>query len=129
MSSPSTRSSGRSSGPRRSNAGSGRKIGPFAITPIRIILALGFLGALAYLAWATVKVRDSTQIPMVTTGLGVLALLFAVTSAGGAVRMWQAWKHGDQAQTLLFAILGGIAGMLALGSFAGMLVLSLVWGS
>ncbi len=66
---------------------------------------------------------------MVTSGIGVLGIAFAATSGGGAVRMWQAWQGGREAETVLFALLGGIAGMLALGCFAGTLVLSLVWRS
>ncbi len=111
------------------NPGPRTHLGPFAITPFRVVLVLGFVGSLAYIAWAIVKVRASTQIPMVTFGFGVLGIVFAAASAGGAVRMWQAWKGGFQAQTLLFAVFGGIAGMLALGCFAGALVLSLVWGA
>ncbi|MBI2762211.1 MAG: hypothetical protein HYX54_00410 [Chloroflexi bacterium] len=114
--------------PRRTN-GARPHVGPVALTPFRIILALGFVGSLAYIAWAILKVKDSAQIPMVTTGIGVLGIVFAAASAGGAVRMWQAWKRGRQAETVLFALLGGIAGLLALGSFAGTLVLSLVWRS
>lgn len=114
--------------PRRTN-GSRPHVGPVAITPFRIVLVLGLVGSLAYIGWAILKVEDSAQIPMVTSGIGVLGVVFAAASAGGAVRMWQAWKHGRQAETVLFAMFGGIAGMLALGCFAGTLVLSLVWGS
>lgn len=123
----------RSAGPARRSprrvSGSRPHLGPVAVTPFRIVLAVGLIGSLAYVAWAILKVRDSAQIPMVTTGIGVLGLVFAATSAAGAVRMWQAWQRGRQAETVLFAMFGGIAGMLALGCFAGALVLSLVWRS
>ncbi len=118
--------------PRRtggSRAGWSRHIGPFAITPFRIVLAAAFLGALTYIAWAIAMVNDSTQIPMVTTGIGVLGIVFAALSAGGAIRMWRAWQAHAQGQMLVFAFFGGIAGMIALACFAGTLVLSLVWGS
>lgn len=115
--------------PRRSAGRGLPHVGPFAITPFRIILLLGFFGSLVYIAWAILKVDDSAQLPMVTLGLGILGIVFAATSGGGAIRMWQAWRQGNQPETVLFALLGGIAGMLALGCFAGTLVLSLVWGS
>lgn len=105
-----------------------RQIGPFAVTPFRVLLALAFLSGPAYIGWAILRVRDSSQIPMVTTGFAVLGLAFAALSVGSAIRMWQVWQEGRQGQTLLLAALGGISGMLALGSFAGTLVLSLVWG-
>jgi hypothetical protein len=102
----------------------GRHVGPFAITPFRVILAVAYLGAIVYVVWAILKVRDSSQIGMVMTGLGVLGLALTATSAGGAVRMWQAWTP-----TVLWAMFGGIAGMLAIGCFAGVLVFSLLMGA
>lgn len=104
-------------------------IAQFAITPFRVVLVVGFLAALAYIAWAILKVNDSAQIPIVTSGIGILGVIFAATSAGSAIRLWQCWKAGLQSQTVVWAIVGGVAGMVALGCFAGTLVLSLVWGS
>ena len=104
-------------------------VGPVEITPVRSVLAIAFVGSLAYIAYAILRVEDSAQIPMVTSGTAVLGLVFTALSIGGAVRMWRAWQDGLQGQTVLFAILGGIAGMIALGCFAGALVLGLVWGS
>ena len=107
----------------------GPRIGPVEITPIRVVLALAFVGSLFYIAWAILKVEDDAQIPMVTTGTAVLGIVFAAVSVGGAIRMWRAWQDGFQGQTILFAIVGGIAGMIAIGCFAGALILGLVWGA
>lgn len=118
--------------PRRADGSRGRSglhLGPFLITPVRTVLAVVFLGSLAYIAWAIFKVEDSAQIPMVTSGVAVLGLVFTALSVGGAIRMWRAWQANWQGQTVLFALLGGIAGMVALGCFAGALVLALVWGA
>ncbi len=104
-------------------------LGPVRITPIRTVLAIVFLGSLGYISWAILRVEDSSQIPMVTSGVAVLGLVFVALSVGGAIRMWQAWQANSQGQTVLFALLGGIAGMLALGCFSGALVLALVWGA
>ncbi|TAL12353.1 MAG: hypothetical protein EPO00_01930 [Chloroflexota bacterium] len=104
-------------------------VAQFAITPFRVVLVVAFLLALVYIAWAILKVDDSAQIPMVTSGIGALGIVFAATSAGSAVRLWQCWKDGLQSQTVVWAIVGGVAGMIALGCFAGTLVLSLVWGA
>ena len=86
-------------------------------------------GSLAFIAFAILVVRDSSQFPMVTAGIAVLGLVFAALSVGGAIRMWRAWQDGSQAETVLFAIAGGGAGMIALGCFAGTLVLALIWRS
>ena len=107
----------------------GPHIGPVAITPVRAVLAVAFVGSLFYIAWAILKVEDAAQIPMVTSGFAVLGLVFAAVSVGGAIRMWRAWQDGLQGQTVLFAVVGGIAGMIAIGCFAGALILGLVWGA
>ena len=117
--------------PRRSNGSRGRlgpHVGPIRITPTRAVLAIAFVGSLAYIAYAILRVEDSAQIPMVTTGTAVLGLVFTALSVGGAIRMWRAWQDRMQGRTVLFAVAGGIAGMIALGCFAGAIVLALMWG-
>ena len=118
--------------PRRPDGTRGRRgrfIGRVEVTPIRAVLAVALVGSLAYIGLAILKVKDSAQIPMVTSGMAVLGLVFAALSVGGAIRMWRAWQDGLQGQTVMFALLGGLAGAAALGCFAGTLVLALVWGS
>ena len=118
--------------PRRaggSRSRAGFRIGRVQVTPIRAALAVGLLGSLLYIAVAIVFVRDAAQLPMVTSGVAVLGIVFGALSIGGAIRMWRAWQDGAQAQTVVFAVLGGLAGMIALGCFAGALVLALVWKS
>jgi len=117
--------------PRRSNGSRGRlgpHIGRVRITPTRAVLAIAFVGSLAYIAYAILRVEDSAQIPMVTTGTAVLGLVFTALSVGGAIRMWRAWQDRMQGRTVFFAVAGGIAGMIALGCFAGAIVLALMWG-
>jgi hypothetical protein len=117
--------------PRRPNGSRGRlgpHVGPIRITPTRAVLAIAFVGSLAYIAYAILRVEDSAQIPMVTTGTAVLGLVFTALSVGGAIRMWRAWQDRMQGRTVLFAVAGGISGMIALGCFAGAIVLALMWG-
>lgn len=117
--------------PRRADGTRGRvgpHLGPVRITPVRAVLGVAFFGSLAYIGWAILQVEDSAQIPMVTSGTVVLGIVFAALSVGGAIRMWRAWQDGEQGRTIVFAVLGGVAGMIALGCFAGALVLALVWG-
>lgn len=118
--------------PRKAGSARGRRgrfIGPVRITPVRAVLAVALVGSLAYIGLAILLVKDSAQLPMVTSGIAILGLVFVALSVGGAMRMWRAWQDGLQGQTVLFALLGGIAGALALGCFAGVLVLALVWGA
>jgi hypothetical protein len=102
-------------------------VGPIRVSPVLAVLVVAFLGSLAYIAYAILRVEDDTQIPMVTSGTAVLGLVFAAVSVGAGIRMWRAWQDRLQGQTVLFAIAGGIAGMIALGCFAGALILGLVW--
>ena len=117
--------------PRRLNgsrAPTGFRIGPLQVTPALAVLAIAFVGSLAFIAYAILLVEDSAQIPMVTSGAAVLGITFAAVSVGAAIRMWRAWQDRLQGQTVLYAIVGGIAGMIALGCFAGALILGLVMG-
>jgi hypothetical protein len=117
--------------PRRRDGSRGRPgphVGPIRITPTRAVLAIAFLGSLLFIAYAVLRVEDSAQIPMVTTGTAVLGLVFTALSVGGAIQMWRAWQDRMQGRTVLFAVAGGIAGMIALGCFAGAIVLALMWG-
>ncbi|HEX5590516.1 MAG TPA: hypothetical protein VFX65_09530 [Candidatus Limnocylindrales bacterium] len=118
--------------PRRADGSRGRSgphLGPIAITPVRVTLVIALVGALAFIAYAVIQVDDSAQIPMVTVGTGVLGIVFAAFAVGGAIRMWRAWQDGLQGRTFAFAVVGGLAGMVAIGCFAGALVLALVWGA
>lgn len=118
--------------PRRADGTRGRvgpHLGPVQITPVRAVLAIALVGSLGYIAYAILRVEDASQIPMVTSGTAILGMVFAALSVGGAIRMWRAWQDGEQGRTILFALLGGITGMIALGCFAGALVLALVWGA
>jgi hypothetical protein len=118
--------------PRRADGSRGRfgpHLGPVSITPVRTVLAIAFLGSLAYIAYAILQVEDAAQIPMVTSGTAVLGIVFTALSVGGAIRMWRVWQDREQGRTILFAVLGGIAGMIALACFAAALVLALVWGA
>lgn len=99
------------------------------ITPVRTVLAVALVGSLAFIGYAILFVKDSAQIPMVTSGVAVLAIVFTALSVGGAIRMVRAWQDGLQGQTILFAVLGGIAGMIAIAGYAGAIVLTLIWGA
>ena len=62
--------------PRRAPARSrgGPRIGPLRITPVRALVVVAFVGAIAYIGWAIIRVRDATQIPMLSSGFAILGL-------------------------------------------------------
>ena len=117
--------------PRRPDGSRGRlgpHVGPIGVTPVRVVLAIAFVGSLAYIAYAILRVEDAAQIAMIATGSTVLGLVFTALSVGGAIRMWRAWQDGLQGRTVLFAVAGGISGMIALGCFTGAVIFALVMG-
>jgi hypothetical protein len=102
-------------------------LGPLAITPFRVVLALAFLGSGAYIAAAILFVRDTSQIPMLSSGFAVLGLASAAVSLGFGVAMWRAATSGGSGRALVLAILGGGFGLAAIGSFTLTVVLALLW--
>jgi hypothetical protein len=99
------------------------------ITPIRAVLAIAFLGSGAYIGWAIIKVRDVSQIPMISSGFAVLGLAFAALAIGGLIEMWRAANDARTGRAAGLAIGGGLAGLAAIGCFSITVVLALLWKS
>jgi hypothetical protein len=107
----------------------GLRIGPLGITPIRVVVALAFVGSLAFIAYAVLRVRDTTQIPMLSSGFAVLGLSLAAVALGGLVGLWRAAADGRGGRAFLMSIVGGVIGLAAIGCFAAAVVLALLWRS
>lgn len=115
--------------PRRadgSSARSGAHIGPLQVTPTRVILLIALVGSLAYLAYALVLVRDTSAIPMLSSGAFVLGLVFLALGVAGAVGMNRASRERRDGNALLLGLGGGLSVLIALFCFAGAAVLALV---
>lgn len=105
----------------------GPHLGPIRITPIRVTIAIAFLGSGGYIAWAILRVRDASQIPMLSAGFGVLGLAFAAVALGGLISLWRAASDDRPGRAMLLAVGGGLAGLCAIVSWALAVVLALVW--
>jgi hypothetical protein len=114
---------------RSASRGGGPRIGPLRITPIRVVVALAFVGSLAFIAYAVLRVRDTTQIPMLSSGFAVLGLSLAAIAIGGLVGLWRAAADGRGGRAFLMSIIGGLMGLAAIGCFAAAVVLALLWRS
>ncbi len=108
---------------------SGPHIGPFRITPFRAAVAIAFLGSLIYIALAVLRVRDATQIPMLSSGFGVLGIACAAIAVAGAIEMWRAATRGSPGRATALAIWGGAFGLAAILCFAAAVVFALLWSS
>ena len=107
----------------------GPHIGPVAITPVRVFLSVALLGSLAYVAYAA-TVRDSAQIPALTGGALFLGLVFVALALAGLRETLRCARDGRAGRSVVAAVFGGVAGMVAFACFAwamlGALLLGLV---
>lgn len=92
------------------------------------LVAIAFVGSLAYIAYVVTQVEDE-QIPLLGYGFGVLGATFAVVALGSLVSMWQAASRARAGRALLLAIVGGIAGMIAIGCFGFTAIATMVGGT
>lgn len=118
--------------PRRADGSrgvSGPHIGPLRITPFRAVVAIAFLGSLAYIAYAILRVRDASQIPMLSSGFGVLGIACAAVALGAGIEMWRSARAARSGRALALAVGGGLFGLAAIGCFAAAVVFALLWGS
>ena len=106
----------------------GRYIGPLRITPVVILIALGFLGSVAFLAYVVVAI-DEDQIPLLAAGSVVLGACFAATAIGALLGMWRAASRAEGGRALLLAIFGGVAGIAAIGCFTVTALSAMVWNT
>lgn len=116
-------------GPRNpdgTRAREGAWLGPLRITPTRVLVVVALAGSIGYLAFA-VTVREESQIPMLAAGASVLGIVFAALAIAGAIATVRAARDDRPGWSVVNAILGGIAGVIAFGCFAGAAVLALLW--
>ena len=106
----------------------GRYIGPLRITPAVIVVALAFVGSLAYLGWVVIAI-DEEQIPLLAAGFVVLGASFGAIAIGALLGMWRAASRAKGKRALLLAIVGGLAGMAAIGCFTMTALSALVWNT
>ena len=106
----------------------GRYIGPLRITPAVIVVALAFVGSLVFLGYVVFAI-DEEQIPLLAAGFVVLGASLAAIAIGALLGMWRAASRAKGRRALLLAIVGGLAGMAAIGCFTMTALSALVWSS
>ncbi len=104
----------------------GPHIGPVRVTPPRVTLTIALVGSALFIIYAII-VRDESQIPMLSAGSAVLGIVFSALAVAGAVMTYQEAQAGESGRAFAFAVLGGLAALVAAGSFAVAAVLALVW--
>jgi hypothetical protein len=109
----------------RRRRNTGPRIGPFRITPTRVVLAIALVGSVAFLAYA-LTVRESTQIPLLASGAAVLGIVFTALAVAGLIATYRAARDGASGRAFGLAVLGGIAALIAFGCFSGAIIMALV---
>ena len=106
----------------------GRYIGPLRITPAVIVVALALIGSIAFLGYVVLAI-DEEQIPLLAAGFVVLGACFVAIAIGALMGMWRAASQAAVGRALALAIVGGIAGIAAIGCFAVTALSAMVWTS
>ena len=105
----------------------GAHLGPVRITATRVMLLLAIAGSVGYLVYA-LTVRDATQIPLLASGAAVLGMVFAALALAGAIETVRAARDDRPGRSVVAAVFGGVAGIVACACFAAAAVLALLWG-
>ena len=106
----------------------GLRIGRVRITVPVIIFALALLGATAYILWVVREVGDK-QIELLSYGFAAYGLTFAAIAVACVFGMWRASSRAEGGRSFGLALVGGFAGLAAIGSFSVMALLTLVLNS
>ena len=118
-------SSDRGTSSERNRAPQGPRLGPIPITVTGVLIVIALVLSLAYVGYA-ISVRDTSQIPLLASGLVVLGIVFLAIAAVGGRATWRSSVRGSDARAFGHAILGGIAALIAAGCFALAVILIIV---
>ena len=106
----------------------GLYLGPLKITPAVVLVAIALIGSAAFIAYVTLRVEDG-QIPLLGAGFGVMGACFATIAIGSLVEMWRAASRARAGRALALAIIGGIAGLIAIGCLTFTALATMVWNT
>ena len=106
----------------------GRRIGPVPLTIPLVVVVLVLIASLIFDMWVVITVRDG-QIPLLAIGFVVTGASFAAIAIGALVGMWRAASRSAGGRSFALALVGGLAGLAAIGCFAVTALLTLVWNT
>jgi hypothetical protein len=103
-------------------------LGPLKITPAVVLVAIALIGSAAFIVYVTLRVEDG-QIPLLGAGFGVMGACFAAIAIGSLVEMWRAASRARAGRALGLAIIGGVAGLIAIGCLTFTALATMVWNT
>ena len=114
-------------GPAEPPAGVARRRGRRMSIP-GIVLGLAIVGSIIYIGYVVLRIEDN-QIPLMAAGFVVLGSSLAAVALWCVAGIWRAASRARGGRAFLLAIVGGIAGLGAIGCFAVAALSALVWNS
>lgn len=106
----------------------GLYVGPLKVTLPLVLVGLVILGSSAFIGWVVLNVEDN-QIPLLAVGFVALGASFAALAIGSLVGMWHAASRARGGRAFLLAIVGGLAGLGAIGALTVTALLMMVVSS
>lgn len=103
-------------------------LGPLHVTFPLVLVVLVMLGSTAFIGWVIAVVRDQ-QIPLLAAGFVGLGTSLAAIAIGSLVGMWRAASRAKGGQAFVLALIGGLAGLAAIGCYSVSTLTMLVWNS
>jgi hypothetical protein len=96
---------------------------------MRAVIILAFVGSSAFISWAVLKVRDVSQIPMLSSGFLVLGIACTAIAIGALTELWRAAAHARLGRAVGMALGGGLFALAAIGCFTATVIFALLWKS
>jgi hypothetical protein len=106
----------------------GHAVGPVPITAVNVLIALTFVGASIFIAYVVLAI-EVDQIPLLASGFAVLGASLVAIAVSAVVALWRAASRARAGRALALAIVGGVAGLGAIGCFTITALGLLVWRS
>ena len=93
-----------------------RRLSITPLTVAAVLVGVALIGSAAYILYVITQVEDE-QIGLLGAGFGVMGASFAAIAVGTLFGMWRAASRARGRRAFGLAIVGGIAGLLAIGCF------------
>ena len=106
----------------------GLRIGRVRATLPVMLFTVALFGSVGYILWVVREVQDN-QIELLSYGFAALGLTFAAIAIASVFGMWRASSRAAGGRSFGLAVVGGLAGLAAIGSFSVMALLTLVLNS
>jgi hypothetical protein len=94
------------------------------LPPAPTILTVGSIGSLLFLLWAVTS--HTTPVAVLMSAGVVTGLIFGVDAVIASIATWRLSQTEESGRALLMALAGGLAYLVSLTSFAGVVVMILV---